>query len=159
MKFQSYLNAIFNLMAMALLAIPIYLLAPYMPALGLFLNAPYYEQAFVAFWFTLGFFILIIKLRDNFFPNTTIKNVKGWKKGLLALFGITDVAFNVWFSPFLLLQFANSYREGWTFTSHCKAIKAYSEKARDLSNLEELRLKLANFYGKIMNMIDEGHYS
>lgn len=155
-------NILINLIAQAAFAKLILWLANYMPALGVYAELPYVEQAFVAFWFTLAFFIFIIWVKENYVPD--IKQATGWQKGIAYAFVLVDVYFNVTFSPLLLQQFANSYDEGWTFTSHCRAIKRYSEakiaSGKRLNPVEWLRYWLCeNLYGKVLNLGEPGHYS
>lgn len=155
-------NIIINIAAIYLFIELIGWLAQFFPILGMYLDAPYYEQAFLAFWFTLVFFIVIMALQVRY--KLTTDNISGWKKAVAYLFALDDVYFNVTFSPFLLFQYANSYGEGWMFTSHCRAIKNYSEQklisGDILTPVEISRYWLCEkVYGPIMNLVQKGHYS
>ena len=127
--------------------------------------APTIEQAVVAFFVLLFSFIFIIWLRD-----AALRNVEKhpWVKPIFYPFGLTflviDVTFNVnWSWLFLLGDMAGKRGEDLTFTAHCKAIRQYiMEKmanGKQLTMIEKARMLLIEgFYGKIMNMVDPGHY-
>lgn len=154
-------NTIINITAQAAFAALILWLAKFFPVLGVYAELPYVEQAFLAFWFTLISFIGIIWVKENYIPD--VKKAKGWQKGLAYAFVLLDCYFNITFSPILLFQFANEYEEGWTFTSHCKAIKRYSEakiiSGGKLTLIEKTRyLVTEKAYGKILNLVEKGHY-
>ncbi len=127
--------------------------------------APPIEQAVVAFFVLLFSFIFIIWLRD-----VALRNVEKhpWVKPIFYPFGLTflviDVTFNVnWSWLFLLGDLAGKRGEDLTFTAHCKAIRKYimekMAKGKQLTKLEKARMFLIEgLYGKIMNMVDPGHY-
>ena len=154
-------NILINLTAQAAFAALILWLAKFFPVLGVYAELPYVEQAFLAFWFTLLCFIGIIWVKENHIPD--VKKATGWQKGLAYAFVTLDVYFNIVFSPLLLLQMANSYGEGLTFTSHCKAIKRYSEEKLALNDkltpVEKVRYLLCEkAYGRILNLVEKRHY-
>jgi hypothetical protein len=139
-------------------------LAPHIELIDIYSKAAYPAQVLMAFAGILISFALIIWLKETALRNqlhhaTAAKTIF---YPAAVVFLLIDVLFNICYSPiFLLGSTANSHEEGWTFTSHCKAVRdvSYAElEFRSLTRLETLRFKLALFYGRIMNSIDEGHF-
>lgn len=135
-----------------------------------FLHAPTWIQAVIAFWILTISFMIIVPLYEGVQRN--VKNHPWMQKVFyvpLAIFGIIDVTVNVNYSLiFLLGHPAGKLGEDLTFTSHCKAIKVYTENKifnHGLNNGRITKLEYArywlceNVYGKIMNAIQRGHYS
>jgi len=139
-------------------------LAPHIELIAIFSNAPYPAKLLMAFIGILVSFAFIIWLKETALRNQL--HHEKLAKTIFYPFGILflliDVLFNINYGPiFLLGSTANSHSEGFTFTSHCKAVRdvSYAElEFRSLTRLETTRLKLALFYGRIMNSIDEGHF-
>ena len=139
-------------------------LAPHIELISIFAKASLPAKVLLSFAFILISFAFIVWLKETALRNQLHheKLAKTIFYPFGALFLLIDVLININYGPiFLLGSTANSHGEGWTFTSHCKAVRdsLYAElEYRPLSKLEKARLVLALWYGKIMNSIDEGHF-
>jgi hypothetical protein len=125
---------------------------------------PLFVQTVVAVMILLAAFMVIVPLYEGVQRN--IKNHPWMQKAFyvpLTIFLAIDVTVNINYSLLLLLGHpAGKLGEDLTFTDHCKAIKVYTENKiflkQHLTKLEEIRYKLCNFYGGIMDTVQKGHY-
>jgi hypothetical protein len=101
-------------------------LAPHIELVDIYSKAAYPAQVLMAFAGILISFAFIIWLKETALRNqlhhaTAAKTIF---YPAAVIFLLIDVLFNICYSPlFLLGSTANSHDEGWTFTSHCKAVR------------------------------------
>ena len=162
---KTLINYFYNAAYAYLFWVFIGFVAKYSEVVAAFQNESFIVQAGLFTWFTLAFFIVIIKLKDKILEDRVIskKEKVAWYSFVIP-FALVDVALNIVFIAPVFMQAANTMNEGWLLTSHAKAIRKYSlakiAKGQKLTTLEAWRFwHCENWIGPVMNIIDKGHYS